>query len=197
MNIARKTVLRHGLPALICGLSLIPAAAVRADDVNYVVNTSPLIFQDASIHDLIRLQLVTTAVTELVITHSFECAVEGNDRVTWFDTDILVDGLIVAPTNSDNASCTSTPPDTNSPALDDWETTSQTVVRVVGGGIHLVVVRGSDWRGGLLGRKRIEHPGAHQHCSAGHQENSARHAVHGATLPQTRFPLAMLPSSRR
>jgi hypothetical protein len=141
MNIARKTVLRHSLPALICGLSLVPAAAVRADDVNYAVNVNPLIFGDALFHDIIRIVVVTPAVpTELVITHSFECAVEGNDRITYFDTDIFVDGLVVPPTNSDNASCTSTPPDTNS--LDDWETTSQTVVRLVGGGNHLVLVRG-------------------------------------------------------
>lgn len=144
MNIASKTVLRHGLPALICGLSLVPAAAVRADDVNYAVNVNPLIFGDALTRDIIRLVATTPAgvLTELVITHSFECAVEGNDRFTYFDTDILVDGVIVPPTNSDNASCTSTPPDTNLGALDEWETTSQTVVRTVIGGNHLVVVRG-------------------------------------------------------
>jgi hypothetical protein len=119
-----------------------PSRGGQADDVNYAVNPNPLIFADGLAHQIIALVVGTPGLTELVITHSFECAVEGNDRVTYFDIDILVDGLLVPPTNSDNASCTSTPPDTNLPALDDWETTSQTVVRPVGGGLHQVIVRG-------------------------------------------------------
>jgi hypothetical protein len=105
----------------------------------------PIDIWDALTHNIISAAVVPIGVlTELVITHSFECAVEGNDRVTYFDTDILVNGTPVPPTNGDNASCTSTPPDANSLALDDWETVSQTVVfRIgVGGGTHTILVRG-------------------------------------------------------
>jgi hypothetical protein len=104
-----------------------------------------LTFGDAVTHELIRVVASTPAgvATELVITHSFECAVEGNDRVTWFDLDILVDGVILAPTNSDNASCASSPPDQDVMGLTSWVTTSITVVGRVTGGNHLVVVRGT------------------------------------------------------
>ncbi|MCI0363216.1 MAG: hypothetical protein L0219_04995 [Phycisphaerales bacterium] len=144
MNTASKSVARRILPSLLCGLGLVTSGAVKADDVNNAVNVNPLIFADGVFHDLIRLVASTPAgvVTELVITHSFECAVEGNDKTTWFDINIIVDGVTVPPTNSDNASCTSTPPDNNLPSLDDWITTSQTVVRPVIGGNHLVIVRG-------------------------------------------------------
>ena len=44
------------------------------------------------LHNLISLvaAVPTGQLRESVITHSFECAVESNDRGTWFNTDILV-----------------------------------------------------------------------------------------------------------
>jgi hypothetical protein len=144
MNTASKHVARRILPGLLCGLGLVTSGAVKADDVNNAVNVNPLIFVDGVSHELIRVIASTPAgvTTELVITHSFECAVEGNDTTTFFNLDILVDGVVVPPTNSDNASCTSTPPDNDAMGLDDWITTSLTVVRAVTGGNHLIVVRG-------------------------------------------------------
>jgi hypothetical protein len=126
-------------------LGLVTAGPATADDVNNAVNGFPLTFEDGVTHELIRVVASTPAgiATELVITHSFECAVEGNDRLTWFDLDILVDGVIVAPTQSDNASCASTPPDQDVMGLTSWVTTSLTVVGRVTGGNHLVVVRGT------------------------------------------------------
>jgi hypothetical protein len=145
MNTVSKYAARRILPGLLCGLGLVTAGPVTADDVTNVVNVAPLTFGDGAIHELIRVVASTPAgvATELVITHSFECAVEGNDRVTWFDLDILVDGVIIAPTNNDNASCTSSPPDQDVMGLTSWVTTSITVVRRVTGGNHLVVVRGA------------------------------------------------------
>lgn len=144
MNTASKHVARRILPGLLCGLGLVTSGAVTADDVNNAVNANPLIFADGLPHELIRVVAATPAgvTTELVITHSFECAVEGNDRITFLNLDILVDGVLVPPTASDNASCTSTPPDNDLMGLDDWVTTSLTVVRAVPGGSHVVVVRG-------------------------------------------------------
>jgi hypothetical protein len=125
-------------------LGLVTSGAVKADDVDNAVNVNPLVFEDGLNHELIRVVASTPAnvATELVITHSFECAVEGNDHTTFFNLDILVDGVIVPPTNSDNASCTSTPPDNDLMGGDDWVTTSITVVRPVVGGNHVVIVRG-------------------------------------------------------
>ena len=119
-------------------------STAKADDGNNVTSVNPLIFWDGALHNLISLMAAvpTGQLRELVITHSFECAVEGDDRGTWFNTDILVDGMVVSPTASDNASCPSTPPDNNLPSLDDYITTSQTVVTPVGGGNHTVLVRG-------------------------------------------------------
>jgi hypothetical protein len=144
MNTARKYVARRILPGLLCGLGLVTSGAVEADDVNNVVNTNPLIFADGLAHEFIRVVASTPAgvTTELVITHSFECAVEGNDTTTFLNLDIFVDGVVVPPTGSDNASCTSTPPDNDAMGLDDWVTTSITVVRAVTGGNHLILVRG-------------------------------------------------------
>ncbi|HET9395436.1 MAG TPA: hypothetical protein VFO36_05220 [Nitrospiraceae bacterium] len=145
MNTASKYAARRFLPGLFCGLGLVTAGSVMADDVTNAVNTVPLTFGDGATHELIRVVASTPAnvATELVITHSFECAVEGNDRVTWFDLDILVDGVVLAPTNNDNASCASTPPDNDVMGLTNWVTTSITVVGRVGGGNHTIIVRGT------------------------------------------------------
>jgi hypothetical protein len=144
MSTVSKCVARRILPGLLCGLGLVTSGAVKADDVDNAVNVNPLIFTDALSHELIRVVASTPAgvTTELVITHSFECAVEGNDKTTFFNIDIVVDGVAVPPTNSDNASCTSTPPDNDAMGGDDWITTSITVVRSVPGGNHIVLVRG-------------------------------------------------------
>jgi hypothetical protein len=145
MNTVSKYASRRILSGLLCGVGLVTAGSVSADDVTNAVNVNPLTFADGATHDLIRVVASTPAgvTTELVITHSFECAVEGNDRVTWFDLDILVNGVLIAPTNSDNASCTSTPPDQDVMGLTNWATTSITVVARVPGGNNLVLVRGT------------------------------------------------------
>jgi hypothetical protein len=145
MNTVSKYATRRILSGLLCGVGLVTAGSVTADDVTNAVNGNPLTFGDAVTHELIRVVASTPAgvATELVITHSFECAVEGNDRVTWFDLDILVDGVTIAPTNNDNASCTSNPPDEDVMGLTSWVTTSITVVGRVTGGNHLVIVRGT------------------------------------------------------
>jgi hypothetical protein len=146
MNIiSKERTLSRIIPYTLCTLALVTSSAVKADDVNNAVNVNPLVFADGLEHNLISLVAFVPAnqSRELVITHSFECAVEGADTFTYFDTDILVNNVEVAPTGGDdNASCTSTPPDNNSFFLDDWITTSQTVVRLVGGGNHTVLVRG-------------------------------------------------------
>jgi hypothetical protein len=146
MNIiSKERTLSRIIPYTLCTLALVTSSTVKADDVNNAVNVNPLVFADGIFHNLISLVAAVPAgqFRELVITHSFECAVEGADTITWFNTDILVNGVVVPPTNNDNASCTSTPPDNNFGALDDWITTSQTVVRLVGGGNHTVLVRGN------------------------------------------------------
>jgi hypothetical protein len=145
MNAVSKYASRRVLPGLLCGLGLVTTGSVTADDVTNVVRANPLTFADGATHELVRVVASTPAgvATELVITHSFECAVEGNDRVTWFDLDILVNGVAIAPTSNDNASCASTPPDQDVMGLTNWVTTSITVVGRVTGGNHLIVVNGT------------------------------------------------------
>jgi hypothetical protein len=127
------------VPAALCALGLIASFAVKADDVNNVTNVTAFNV-GATLNSLISIAINVPAgqVRELAITHSFECSVSGLTDTSWFDTDILVDGVVVAPTNSDNASCTSN----NTASPDGWVTASQTVFRAVGGGNHTVLVRG-------------------------------------------------------
>jgi hypothetical protein len=66
----------------------------------------------------------------LWIVFNAECTVSGSST-TWFEIDILVDGLVVAPTDGDNAQCTEGPMSTGVEA-----------VVGVGAGVHLIEVRG-------------------------------------------------------
>lgn len=123
----------------LCALGLMGALAANADDANNLTNINPLQVGAAPVNIIAMVVSIPAGqVRELNITHSFECAVGGLGFTSWFDTEILVDGVIVSPTQSDNASCA-----TNNTALQDgWVNASQTVVRAVGQGLHTVVVRG-------------------------------------------------------
>ena len=127
------------LPAALCALGLFGSLAAVADDANNLTNPNPMNVGAAQVA-LITLAVSVPAgqVRELAITHSFECAVGGLGFTSWLEADIYVDGVIISPTNSDNASCATN----NTASQDGWVTTSQTVVRAVGGGLHTVQVRG-------------------------------------------------------
>jgi hypothetical protein len=147
MKTTKKAQVRSRMvPAALCALGLLTSLAANADDANNVSNINPLQVGAAQIN-LIGMTIAVPAgqVRELVITHSFECAVGGLGTTSWVEADVYVDGFIVSPTHSDNASCT-----TNGTSLQDgWVATSQTVVRVVGGGLHSVQVRGRVIGGGI------------------------------------------------
>lgn len=140
-----KQVKNRMLPAALCALGLLVSMGARADDANNITNTNPILVNAAPV-GLIGLVVSVPAgqVRELAITHSFECTVSGGGFVSWLEADIYVDGVLVSPTNNDNASCASK----NRAVLDGWVTTSQSVVRVVGGGNHTVRVVGRMVNGG-------------------------------------------------
>lgn len=76
----------------------------------------------------------------VVITFSAECSIKAPVFRTFLNIDILVDGVAVQPTQSDNALCTSH----NTSAPDGWVGASTTGVYVVPEpGIHRVQIRGS------------------------------------------------------
>jgi hypothetical protein len=127
------------IPAALCALGMLAAAAAFADDANNVTNINPLSVGTTQVNIITMYVSVPAGqVRELNITHSFECAVGGLGFTSWFEADIYVDGVLVSPTNSDNASCATN----NTTTQDGWVNTSQTVVRAVGGGTHTVQVRG-------------------------------------------------------
>jgi hypothetical protein len=140
MNKATKAqVTSRILPAALCALGLLASFTASADDANNVTNPNPLGVGAAQV-SLITMVISVPAgqVRELAITHSFECAVGGLGFTSWLEADIYVDGVIVSPTSSDNASCATN----NTAGQDGWVNASQTVVRAVGGGLHTVQVRG-------------------------------------------------------
>jgi len=134
------------LPVALCALGMLGSLAAYADDANNVTNPNPLSV-GASQVSLITMTVSIPAgqVRELAITHSFECAVGGAGFTSWLEADIYVDGFIISPTHSDNASCATN----NTASQDGWVETSQTVVRAVGGGLHTVQVRGRVVGGGI------------------------------------------------
>lgn len=77
--------------------------------------------------------------TRVVIIFSAECSVDAADTRTWIDLDILVDGVAVPPTNSDNAFWTSNGND----QLDSWGTPSVNCMVELEPGLHTFQVQGT------------------------------------------------------
>ena len=141
----KKQVTNRILPTALCVLGLMASFGANADDANFAANPNPLAVGAAQV-TLISLAVSIPAgqVRELTITHSFECAVGGAGFTSWLEADIYVDGVLITPTTSDNASCATN----NTATQDGWVTASQTVVRAVGSGLHTVQVRGRVIGGG-------------------------------------------------
>jgi len=141
----KKQVTNRILPTALCALGLLASFGANADDANFAANPNPLAVGAGQV-TLISLSVSIPAgqVRELTITHSFECAVGGAGFTSWLEADIYVDGVLITPTTSDNASCATN----NTASQDGWVTASQTVVRAVGSGLHTVQVRGRVIGGG-------------------------------------------------
>jgi hypothetical protein len=146
MNTLSKTQVKNRMfPLALCALGLLASFGASADDANFASNPNPLGVGAAPVN-LISLAVFVPVgqVRELAITHSFECAVGGAGFTSWLEADIYVDGVLISPTTSDNASCATN----NTASQDGWVATSQTVVRAVAGGVHTVQVRGRVIGGG-------------------------------------------------
>jgi hypothetical protein len=125
-------------------LAALPSSAAIKASAN---RTTSVIFSDALAHLIpltgggaTSLNFNTAAAgQQVVITFNAECSVAGTDHQTWLDLDIMVDGVIVPPTNSDNAFCT----DHGTGALDSWVSASTVVVyKVPLAGAHTLEIRG-------------------------------------------------------
>jgi hypothetical protein len=148
MNIiSKERMVWRILPYTLSALLLVTPSMLKAQ-VRHIENINFLILSSSNPLTLIRLDINVPAGggADLVITHSFVCAVEASDRITSLDTNIEVDDAeppVVPPTQGlDDAAYTSTPPDTNSLLIQDKVTISRTVVKAVGPGVHTVRVRG-------------------------------------------------------
>ena len=141
----KKQITNRVLPTALCALGLLGSFAANADDANFTANPNAMAVGAAQTN-LITLSVFIPAgqVRELAITHSFECAIGGAGFTSWLEADIYVDGVLITPTTSDNASCATN----NTATQDGWVTASQSVVRAVGGGVHTVQVRGRVIGGG-------------------------------------------------
>jgi hypothetical protein len=134
-----------GLAATFCLVFLVvpSQAAIKAS----ATNTSAVSFSDNLAHLIPLLSNGTTAIRfstgaanqKVIVTFNAECSVAGTDNMTWLDIDIMVDGVIIPPSNNDNAFCT----DHGTGSLSNW--VSATVVGVYtvpSAGQHIVEVRG-------------------------------------------------------
>jgi hypothetical protein len=72
----------------------------------------------------------------LVALFNAECTVAALTDSKWLDVNVLVDGVAAAPSNDDNAFCTST----GDGALEHWVSASTNVIRQVGAGNHTIRV---------------------------------------------------------
>lgn len=74
----------------------------------------------------------------IAITFSAECAA-GGDIDDWVNIDILVDDVVIAPTQGDDAFCSGN--DSDDADNGGWVTASRTVAKKLGPGQHTVKVR--------------------------------------------------------
>jgi hypothetical protein len=77
------------------------------------------------------------AAGPLFALYNAECSVDGLTDAKWLDVNVLVDGVAAAPSNDDNAFCTST----GDGALEHWVSASTNVVRQVAAGNHTIRVQ--------------------------------------------------------
>jgi hypothetical protein len=76
------------------------------------------------------------AAGPLVALFNAECSVDGLTDAKWLDVNVLVNGVAAAPSNDDNAFCTST----GDGALEHWVSASTNVIRQVAAGFHTIRV---------------------------------------------------------
>jgi hypothetical protein len=135
------------LLASILSLMLITVQSQATIKAN-ATRTNADVFSDGSPHFVPLNNFGATAITfttslpnqKVIISYSAECSVKGTDNITWLDIDILVDGVAITPSNSDNAFCT----DHGNNFLGNWVSAVTTVVAVVRGtGTHIVQVQGT------------------------------------------------------
>jgi hypothetical protein len=72
----------------------------------------------------------------LIALFNAECSVDGLTDNKWLDVNVLVDGVAAAPSDGDNAFCTST----GDGALEHWVSASTNVIRQVAAGWHTIRV---------------------------------------------------------
>lgn len=85
------------------------------------------------------LEFRTFSPGRAVIYFSAECTVGALGTTRWLDIDILVDGLPIAPTNDDNAFCTSR--DVQG-VISGWVSASADVAMTLAPGLHTIEVEG-------------------------------------------------------
>jgi hypothetical protein len=110
-----------------------------AADINFASNINPQFFGDAAFHTVASLNISVTGASEIVVLFNAECTVGASDDSTYLNIDILVDGVLLAPSNNDNAFCTGTGDGTRQ----HWVSAETNGARSVGAGTHTVVVRGN------------------------------------------------------
>lgn len=87
-----------------------------------------------------QLEVTVPAPAKLALFYTAECAMAAADDFTWLDLDLRVDGVAIAPTNDDDAFCTSEA----TGGLDRYVSARSAGVTTVGAGVHQISVRGQD-----------------------------------------------------
>ena len=131
----------------LCALSAFTAVPASADLLSTSTMTNARIYGDGSSHFIPMFNSGSTtlwfytnsAYQRVGFAFNGECTVDGNTDYKWLNIDLLVDGTVIAPSNGDNAFCTSDG-DGN---LGNWVSASTNgAYRVPKAGWHRFQVRG-------------------------------------------------------
>ena len=96
-------------------------------------------FTDSSDHVVLTRKITLSKKGQVVIIYTAECSVNALDTVSWLDIDIRVNGTAVAPTDGDDAFCTSS----GSGSLDGWVSAATQIRAVLPAGVHTIEIVGA------------------------------------------------------
>jgi hypothetical protein len=137
--------MKHKLIAVLMALMVV-AVQSEAAILSSATRDQPTFVTDGLTHVVPLNDAGDTSITfktsapnkRVVISYSAECAVGGNDQLTFLDLDILVDGVAAPPSDSDNAFCSG---EGTVPRAHWASVVTVVVAQVPNAGTHTVQVR--------------------------------------------------------
>lgn len=133
-----QAVAKSGVRTAVLGLTLVsaPAWSTILLVASNVATISDTVGPYPATSVMIR-SFATTVPNQLVrVIYNAECAIDG-PTTNWLNDDILIDGVVLPPSNSDNALCSGN----GTAGLDGWTSVvTQVYARVPNAGVHTINV---------------------------------------------------------